>query len=305
MVVGGLRAARWYSAMLRPAAPPYTVRSASSLSAHPTTAVTVGSAPVGSNLGAVAGNFQIYIFKISGNFQCVYSNFLPPPGPGTGPEEQHTKAAGAQTALQSRVVVARAVGAEYVTTGAAVMPPPLPSEGAATTDVAASACISVGAPARPFPPSTFLDKNRRGIGKSQSIWTDSKMETAGAPVSIPTPSRQRRGPHHPGAPFPFSRFLDKNRRDTGASQPRQPTQMTGNRRAHLTRGEAPKSSAIARVVGEGAGTSISSRRSARARTSAAAFTWHCAHTRLTRVPKRLMPPPLPSPWRLAPLQPAP
>jgi hypothetical protein len=26
----------------------------------------------------------------------------------------------------------------------------------------------------------FRDKNRRGIGKSQSIWTDSKMETPGA-----------------------------------------------------------------------------------------------------------------------------
>jgi hypothetical protein len=35
-------------------------------------------------------------------------------------------------------------------------------------------------PARPFPPSIFLDKNRRDISKSQSIWTDSKMETAGS-----------------------------------------------------------------------------------------------------------------------------
>jgi hypothetical protein len=35
--------------------------------------------------------------------------------------------------------------------------------------------------ARPFPPSIFRDKNRRDIGKSQSIWTDSKMETAGSP----------------------------------------------------------------------------------------------------------------------------
>jgi hypothetical protein len=153
---------------------------ARSLSAHTATAGPVGSAPAvgSSNLGAVAGNFQF--FRL--------------PGPGTVPEEQHTKAAGAQAALQSRVVVARAVGAEYVTTGAAVMPPPLPSEGAATTDVAASACISVS-----------------------------------APVSIPTPSRQRRGPQHPGAPFQLSRFLDKNRRDTGASQSRQPTQMKGKR----------------------------------------------------------------------------
>jgi hypothetical protein len=27
---------------------------------------------------------------------------------------------------------------------------------------------------------TFLDEHRRGIGKSQSMWTDSKMETAGS-----------------------------------------------------------------------------------------------------------------------------
>eukprot|EP01047_Picozoa_sp_COSAG01_P025297 COSAG01_NODE_1592_length_9796_cov_5.340311_7_plen_380_part_00 len=39
-------------------------------------------------------------------------------------------------------------------------------------------------PARPFPPSTFLDKNRRDIGKSQSMWTDPKMETAGLPRLI-------------------------------------------------------------------------------------------------------------------------
>jgi hypothetical protein len=36
-------------------------------------------------------------------------------------------------------------------------------------------------PARPFPSSIFLDKNRRDIGKYQSIWTDSKVETAGSP----------------------------------------------------------------------------------------------------------------------------
>jgi hypothetical protein len=35
-------------------------------------------------------------------------------------------------------------------------------------------------PARPFPSLIFLDKNTRDIGKSQSIWTDSKMETAGS-----------------------------------------------------------------------------------------------------------------------------
>jgi hypothetical protein len=35
-------------------------------------------------------------------------------------------------------------------------------------------------PARPFSPSIFLDRNRRDIGKSQSLWTDSKMKTAGS-----------------------------------------------------------------------------------------------------------------------------
>eukprot|EP01047_Picozoa_sp_COSAG01_P098699 COSAG01_NODE_28840_length_651_cov_2.153986_1_plen_129_part_00 len=37
-------------------------------------------------------------------------------------------------------------------------------------------------PARPFSASIFLDKNRRDIGKSRSIWTDSKMKTAGSHV---------------------------------------------------------------------------------------------------------------------------
>jgi hypothetical protein len=37
-------------------------------------------------------------------------------------------------------------------------------------------------PARPFPSSIFPDKNRRDIGKSQSTWTDSKMETGGSRV---------------------------------------------------------------------------------------------------------------------------
>eukprot|EP01047_Picozoa_sp_COSAG01_P076117 COSAG01_NODE_13264_length_1610_cov_4.291198_2_plen_217_part_00 len=36
-------------------------------------------------------------------------------------------------------------------------------------------------PARPFSPSIYLDKNRRDIGKSQSIWAGSKMKTAGSP----------------------------------------------------------------------------------------------------------------------------
>jgi hypothetical protein len=45
-------------------------------------------------------------------------------------------------------------------------------------------------PARPFPSSISLDEIRRDIGKSQSIWTDSKMETAGSPH--PTTTRRRR-----------------------------------------------------------------------------------------------------------------
>jgi hypothetical protein len=35
-------------------------------------------------------------------------------------------------------------------------------------------------PARAFPPSIFRDKHRCDLGKSQSQWTASKMETAGA-----------------------------------------------------------------------------------------------------------------------------
>jgi hypothetical protein len=47
--------------------------------------------------------------------------------------------------------------------------------------------------------SQFRDKNRRDIGKSQSIWTDSKSETAGSP---PRPARPGCSPPAPvcGAP---------------------------------------------------------------------------------------------------------
>jgi hypothetical protein len=47
----------------------------------------------------------------------------------------------------------------------------------------AVARVEVEHPARPFPPSIFLDQSRRDIGKSQSIWTASKMETAGSLVA--------------------------------------------------------------------------------------------------------------------------
>jgi hypothetical protein len=62
-------------------------------------------------------------------------------------------------------------------------------------------------PARPCPSSIFLDKNRRGIGKSQSIWTDSKMETAGSQRlvgGVATVARIQRGPrsHAMYAPWP-------------------------------------------------------------------------------------------------------
>jgi hypothetical protein len=55
-------------------------------------------------------------------------------------------------------------------------------------------------PARPFPSSVFLDKNRRDIGKSQSMCTDSKMETAGSrrsrsPVRLQAAARGRRRGH--------------------------------------------------------------------------------------------------------------
>jgi hypothetical protein len=46
-------------------------------------------------------------------------------------------------------------------------------------------------------PCQFLDKNRRGIGKSQSIWTDSKIET---PNSRPGPQPPRCPVHSSGQP---------------------------------------------------------------------------------------------------------
>jgi hypothetical protein len=50
--------------------------------------------------------------------------------------------------------------------------------GLADADAGRQRCAirpAVPHPARPFPSSIFLDKNRRDIGKYQSIWTDSKM----------------------------------------------------------------------------------------------------------------------------------
>jgi hypothetical protein len=61
-------------------------------------------------------------------------------------------------------------------------------------------------PARPFPPSIFLDKNRRDIGKYQSIWTDSKRwkrpahPHSAAACRAVRPSRRQRWstwPSHP------------------------------------------------------------------------------------------------------------
>jgi hypothetical protein len=54
--------------------------------------------------------------------------------------------------------------------------------------------VPAARPAAPFPPSIFLDKNRRDVGKSQSIWTDSKMETAGSQLGRDEdPGRQHVG----------------------------------------------------------------------------------------------------------------
>eukprot|EP01047_Picozoa_sp_COSAG01_P042497 COSAG01_NODE_3715_length_5769_cov_2.903175_3_plen_111_part_00 len=47
---------------------------------------------------------------------------------------------------------------------------------------------SLKVPAAPFRPSIFLDKNRGDRGKSQSIWTDPKAETAGSRCWVPRPS---------------------------------------------------------------------------------------------------------------------
>jgi hypothetical protein len=100
--------------------------------------------------------------------------------------------------------------------------------------------------------SLFLDTSRRGIGKSQSRWTDAKMETPVVPgrpceqlhwllpthgncTSVEQSARSldlgsweiMRSSHtqhtHLGAParpFPSSIVLDTNRRDIGKSQSR-------------------------------------------------------------------------------------
>jgi hypothetical protein len=52
--------------------------------------------------------------------------------------------------------------------------------------VSRAAWRTAAGPARPFSPSIFLDKNRRDIGKSQSIWAGSKMKTAGSPIARPS-----------------------------------------------------------------------------------------------------------------------
>jgi hypothetical protein len=56
----------------------------------------------------------------------------------------------------------------------------------------------------------FRDQNRRGIGKSQSMWTDSKMETAG---SQPEPDRSAglRHARHPCGICMRSRFTISGR----------------------------------------------------------------------------------------------
>jgi hypothetical protein len=57
------------------------------------------------------------------------------------------------------------------------------------------------------PSSIFLDKNRRGIGKSQPIWTDSKMETPNSPrAPLRAPRRSSPGSSAwPGCAAPWSR----------------------------------------------------------------------------------------------------
>jgi hypothetical protein len=54
-------------------------------------------------------------------------------------------------------------------------------------------------PVRALPSSIFRDKNRRDIGKSPSIWTDSKMETPGSlllDAQVPQQRLQRLRPQH-------------------------------------------------------------------------------------------------------------
>eukprot|EP01047_Picozoa_sp_COSAG01_P069361 COSAG01_NODE_10245_length_2211_cov_2.952178_2_plen_104_part_00 len=65
-------------------------------------------------------------------------------------------------------------------TGGVSQPASQPASGA----LAIGAVVDDGVEGRALPGRfrpQFRDKNRRDIGKSQSIWTDSKMETAGSP----------------------------------------------------------------------------------------------------------------------------
>jgi hypothetical protein len=55
-------------------------------------------------------------------------------------------------------------------------------------------------PARPFPSLIFLDKNRRDIGKSQSIWTDAKMETTGSQQRTKLQLSEPVAPRQPDVP---------------------------------------------------------------------------------------------------------
>ena len=87
-------------------------------------------------------------------------------------------------------------------------------------------------PAQPFPSSIFLDKNRRGIGKSQSKWTASTMETPGSP---PT-TRWR------GSPCPSGRTTPAAPPCTDRSPPRTDTSPclpvgSGRSRRSISRSE--------------------------------------------------------------------
>jgi hypothetical protein len=91
-------------------------------------------------------------------------------------------------------------------------------------------------PARPFPSSIFLDKNRRDIGKSQSIYTDSKTETAGSRrraarcCAMNALAEWKAVPSRATilAPHESSMVFGKDRRDIDESQSNTPTQTKGD-----------------------------------------------------------------------------
>jgi hypothetical protein len=118
--------------------------------------------------------------------QCTRRNDSPPPPPSPSPAPSARSAAVSASILaagSSSPPAARSscfgspssASATPTPRAAASAPPKRPRATSSRCPTRATATHAVApSPARPFPPSTFLDKNRRGIGKSQPIWNRSQ-----------------------------------------------------------------------------------------------------------------------------------